>query len=222
MSVAFVSAGSATDSSSTVTIPAPAGIIAGNLLVAVVFYATNGTSAMTAPSGFVSQGRSLTDISHINAGVAEVFTKTATGSEPATYAFTAPSAYTAGTVMQYSGTTGVDGAATYTSTTTLGTPWTAPSTTPGAGNTADMWLVLLGTGPTTSTTPSGFTSRVATATGTAQDVFVWEQLLASSAATGTASGTLGAANSTVTGSFLLLPGATPGSTPDSAGTVLVG
>lgn len=88
-------------STAAITITAPTTITAGNLLVACLVSTTNGAT-YTPPAGW-------TQVTTLSAtGVAFVYTKVATGSEPANYTFTCSSAAAQrGAILNYSNAGGI-------------------------------------------------------------------------------------------------------------------
>ena len=164
MAVAFVSASAnwTVGTGTSTAVPAPASIVAGNLLMAVmqVMY---GTASAGASSGWTKQ----TELGAGTAAYIAVFTKTATGSEPGSYTFTWTGvSYGAVNILQYSGTTGLDGTSQLINSTTANTSIAAPSITPSV--TGDMWVAAAGQAAGANPSlPAGFTSRsIAGGTGT--------------------------------------------------------
>lgn len=150
--------GSATGT--TITITAPASIVSGDTLVAIITCAT-GNPAWTTPSGWTA-GPS-THNSYISTAV---FHKVASSSEPASYSFVGSGASgkdKVGSVMQISGiasptTVAGDGFAYKTGTGRLS--WPRVATVP---KTAMLLVVAVST--KTLTTPSGTTNQVRTSFG---------------------------------------------------------
>jgi hypothetical protein len=217
MTIAYVSgsAASAPVNTATITVTAPASMVAGNLLVAVVM-GNSGTTTITTPAGWTQAAQ---ENPAGNPGSCAVFTKTATGSEPTSYTFDEPSgfSYMGVAVLQYSGTSGLDVAPAFNVATASTTACTAPSVTPSGSS--DTWVTAFCSFQGYSfSTPTGMTARTSSAASNVS-VFTFDKGLTSSAATGTAASTQSASQEYVGVSLLL---AQPVATVDSAGTVLVG
>lgn len=219
MAVAFVSQASATvvgasGTTCALTVPAPATIIAGNQLVAVVYQANNVTGIVTSPGWTLAgQATAVTSAGGNSAGGnIYVLTKAATGSETASYVFTSTQTNSsqvsalAGSVLQYSGvnTTPLDGSAAFTTYATATASVMAPSVTAaGAG------MLLVGYGSfngNTFTVPAGTTNRSAATSAGNSSIAVNEKTLASAGASGTNSATQTAAPA-VSMSLILAPSA---------------
>jgi Bacterial Ig domain len=153
--ISFVGVSSAANpTATTLTVAAPAGVSAGNVLLAAVH--VRGQPAITPPAGWVLV-RQEQNGSNMRAAV---YYKVATGSEPGSYTWTfASSQAAAGGITAWSGvstTTPIDahGGQVNASSNTI----TAPSITTTTANT--MLVGFFGIGPATSLTPpAGMTER---------------------------------------------------------------
>jgi hypothetical protein len=148
MTVAFVSSASGSDNNTTtLTVSAPASIVAGNVLLA---YLTNSGAAPTAgPTGWTQ----LSSAGTANAA----WWKLATSSEPTSYTWTfGAGTYAEGLIVQYSGvgSTPID---TYTNNSATGTAITSTAATNSAAG--ETYVLFLGAEKyaVTFTTPSGLT-----------------------------------------------------------------
>jgi hypothetical protein len=137
-----------------VVIPVPAGVVAGDVLLAQVTYNTSG--AITAPAGW-SLVRSDVNTTAVRQSV---FVHVAGSSEPPSYTFTLAAAHGAvGTILAY---TGVDTSnpidASSGRANASSTSFTAQSLTASGPN--EMLVGLFGAkGPVTITQPAGMTER---------------------------------------------------------------
>ena len=195
--------GNATNSAgaASLAVNAPASIVANNFLVAFVYSGSN-TPAPTfgGPAGFTQAGVNTPATGQC----AAVYSKVATGSEPATYAFTCTGGGVTGIViLQYSGASAVD-AATFNSATST-TSGTAPSAT--ATGSSDTWVVCVGDNAAGAipSTPTGFTARNSSVAAGARGVWSFDKALTASGATGTAAFTFGSAEFYASASILLKP-----------------
>jgi hypothetical protein len=186
--ISFVSAaGAATALATTaVVVPAPAGIVPGNLLTA--FFGNNLASAatVTPPAGW-TQAYTLWPGGGFE-GNTFVFTKTATGSEPGSYTFTSTSAFLACAVVQWARTAALDGTPSSTST-TVSTTNTYPSLTPTV--TGDMlvgWASSICTATMLWQPPNQATFGFDVFSPSDMGIMVWYQPLTSTAPTGTLTG----------------------------------
>lgn len=104
-----ISGSAGNSNSSSLTINAPANIALGNLLVMVGGWDSRSLTAPILPSGWSQVG------ANFEGDFATVFvaTKTATGSEPASYTVTCPAGFSAGLILQLAHTTGLDGNPSY-------------------------------------------------------------------------------------------------------------
>jgi hypothetical protein len=224
MSIAYVS-GAATvtpGNNMPVAATAPSSIAAGNLLVAIVMGA-QGSTTITAPAGWTQAAQeNVISGPGSSPGSCAVFTKTATGSEPATYTFSetgSSSSYLDAAILQYSGVSGLDGTPAFNTVTTAATASTAPSMTPSGAT--DTWVTAFcGYLGNSFTTPAGMAARVNATLASVVSVYTFDEQLSSSAPTGAAASTQSASSQYVGVSLLLAPAAATLS--DSAGTVLVG
>lgn len=135
---------SGVQSGGVITVAAPAGITAGDLLVAHILR----VSSVTPPAGWTA---AFTDFA---GNACAVYVKTATASEPASYAFTVGGTVPAAVVFDIRNGTSVDAAADALAS---GTSVNAPSVT--AANANELWLVsVLNDNSGTFTFPAGFNS----------------------------------------------------------------
>ncbi|NEI52715.1 hypothetical protein GR217_34415 [Rhizobium leguminosarum] len=144
------------------TVPAPAGIADGDLLIAHMIVSGNGT-AMTPPAGWTQIGSTATAI---DAGStfflnSRVYVKTAAG-ESGDYTFLHSSGSSQGTIARYTGANGVIN--TFSSNVQNFSPGTTTRTATSITTTADGCMLLfvgLDWGDTTNdlTPPAGFTER---------------------------------------------------------------
>src|SRR3954469_1877884 len=146
--------------STSLAINKPAGVVAGDVMIAAV--GANGNTAITAPAGWSSVG--LYDAAAwTNTGWIQVAFKVAGASEPASYSWalgtTRPGA---GTIVDY---IGVDNAAPI-QTSAVGTGTTSPAVAPTITTTSANQMVIANvggrntTGAFTFTNPAGTTDRV--------------------------------------------------------------
>lgn len=179
--------GGFTDFGNTVTVPSISGVVAGNLLVGVCVSWLAGVSAFTSPGWTQAEPVWTTDP---NATVG-LMTKTATGSEPASYTFTATTAGYSNPMMvvlfAYSGVTGLDGTPAFAFLNTSTANMDAASVTPTQSG--DTLLVVYfghGTnGGAVFSTPSGMFARSNSGHSGVNYVQGFDQALTSTAATGT-------------------------------------
>ena len=181
MAISFVSAATQIQNSgTTITITKPAGVAAGDLMVAVLYIESASQPNITPPFGWISKGDNAGESS---VSKAEVFTKVAGPSEPANYAFTSSLTIVrgSGAVAAYrAGGTITEGDSVFTALQDPG-PIVASSVTtarPDAKLLAGFMTTALGTGV------AGMTARVALDNG-ARDVAIFDQDIASPGATGT-------------------------------------
>jgi hypothetical protein len=147
--IEFVSSVTNSINATTITVNAPSGIVSGDLLVAVLAI-TDGT-VTSAPAGWTV---------HINANTnvgRALYTKTATGSEPANYSWISSKAGISATILCYTNATGIDvlGARTDVD----GTTSTAASITPTKDGVLIGAFALDRSSSTVVTPPSGMTER---------------------------------------------------------------
>lgn len=156
MAVAFRSAGArVSNGGTTVNIPFPAGLAAGDLLLIEVFTAGGG-SILTTPSGWTLSVGKIT-FTGPSGAYGYVLTKIATGSESGTQAVVFNASFLGGIMSAFSGvdtTTPVDVSASATLATS-GTSAVAPSVTTTKANTLLLHLYWVGAGSAVSVTPAG-------------------------------------------------------------------
>lgn len=228
MAVAFVSQNAANVVSAAaattlaLTITAPATIVAGNALVAVVYQANNTCGLVTA-TGWTLGGQSTvvtsTGATTGGAGLMTVLSKVATGSEPGSYVFTTTHtgtsqvSYLAGGVLQYSGTdpaAALGGTPAFTVSGTAVTSINAPSVTAAAAT-----VEVVGYGSFSGNafaTPSGTTARASSQNAGNVSIYLDDKSVAAGA-TGTTAGTA-ASGPAVAGSLLLSVAAAANLLPD--------
>lgn len=170
----------------TLTINAPAGIVTGNLLLA--FVGGSAQAAPGAPSGWTLAGSRLVGA----VGGMGMYTKTATGSEPASYAFTS-TAWMGGCIQQWAVPASVDVFGTNGGDTT-GTTATVPSITTTVSN--DDWILAVWDGNIGAvyTAPAGFVDAGHARTGNQSSIYTFYQSVPAGA-TGQASLTASGATS---------------------------
>jgi hypothetical protein len=198
------------------SVPAPASLAPNNLLVMVI--ATFGGIAGTPqlPSPWQNQGATGSGTSN----QMTVYTKAVVSGDTAGWQITQSSnSAILAVVLQYANVTKVDVAASFynSGSTSVGSA-AAPSLTP-SGST-DLWITAFSGGLGYSiSTPSGFTSEAGVAPSYILRVF--DQLLSSSSATGTATSTYGAAQTGSAMSLLLTDAPQPVRVTDVVSEVLV-
>lgn len=195
MTVDYVSASSSSGLTDTATVQAPAGIVAGNLLLALVFDASGTTSAdWIGPADWTLQGsqkhRAYGD------GVA-VWTKVAGTAEPASYDF-GSNGNTSIVLLQYEGTAGLDGAPQFANS-GKATNTSAPVTTTTAGG--KLVLAYGSVHGYTWSAPDGTTARDNARTVSVSSIYAFDVPLdaagLSPSYTSTASGSDGSVSAAV-------------------------
>lgn len=176
MAIAYVSGSAANAGSGTsVAVPAPAGIVAGNLLV-MIGYTANGETAdvINVPAGWTRAGSPMPGVYLV--GAAGVFVKVATGGEPASYTVTG-TAYLSAAILQYSGSAGLAGDPVYNAGTT-GNPQPATGTRPvtAAGSVAVAGFGSYG--GNAWSTPNGMTARPFTQASTSTSLYTFDATVA--------------------------------------------
>lgn len=181
MTASFVASTTAIQNSgTTITLNKPAGIVAGDLMVAMFYVESASQPNLTPPSGWVSKGDNAGESSVTKV---EVFTKVAGPSEPANYSFTSSLTITVGSgaIAAYRADGAIiEGDSVFTGIQSTG-PLVASSVTtarPDAKLLCGFMTAGLGTGV------AGMTARVALDNG-ARDVAIFDQDIPSSGATGT-------------------------------------
>lgn len=194
----------------SIAITAPSGLVTGNVLVAFMYMAapTNVTWVTPTSPAWTQLGLNTPNSNEGNTGI---YLRTITGSEPGSYTWTVTSTaeQLGGIVVQLGGATGNDGSPVFGGNATSGTSAVAPSITPGSGNTADFWLAFFGTfdGATvgTPTAPTGFSLVGSWVAAGDQGGYLYARQQSSSAATGTATATLGSSDTYASASALIVP-----------------
>lgn len=174
MTIGYVSGSAASEDggATTVTLPSPGGIVAGNLLVAVEYVpsSTAPTSSVAAPDGWTVAAQQAST----TAGFMTLYTKTATAAEPASYTFTGPGTQSV-VVLQYQGASGID-TALFKNATTATTAGTVTSARPAQP--AEMEVVVYGsTVGAVWGTPTGADRRQYTV-GTNDSLYAFDKRLA--------------------------------------------
>ncbi|RTL65901.1 MAG: hypothetical protein EKK42_20360 [Pseudonocardiaceae bacterium] len=214
MSADFRSASSDQRTVGTNTAPAkPAGVVSGDLLIALAFSDRSGTlAAMTAPSGWSLLDSNTTT----NAGFVKIWYKIAGGSEPTSYTF-ADSASSDSTAIIVAVQKDTFDAAdpfysgpTWASSSTAATAHVAPSV---SGVTDGLLITGYfggsgSNGTRTYTTPSGMTERAECSANLWVVSAADTQALTSNAATGTKSATCSASVAWIAVSLVVKPAAT--------------
>jgi len=154
-SPAFVSGSNNHTTGTSVSVTAPASIVAGNLLVAFM-WGFGTTNTFTLDSGWTS---AFQHNASTNEGATCVATKVATGSEPASYTFglTGSGSGFNVSILQFSGASGLDGSVALNAMVTNTSTPSAPSVTPT--KTPDTLVCCFGSAqPSTVSTPAGMTA----------------------------------------------------------------
>ncbi|MDB5186710.1 MAG: exported protein of unknown function [Candidatus Saccharibacteria bacterium] len=177
-----------TSTSVTNPVDIPVGTTAGDLIVLVYAADTGNMSAMTFPSGF-------TEISATTNGTAaghlKIATKTATGSEPTTYAVGMPvdASVRIDAITIQNANTSVAPVVAATQTASSSTSHTAPSVTPTGPNDLLLSVASINTGASVAsaswTAPSGMTELTDSLSDGYLTTTVASQALLSNSATGT-------------------------------------
>ena len=178
MSISHVASNTATASSgTTITLSKPTGAAAGNLLIALFYVQCDTQPTITPPAGWTSRGTTTGTQTR-----AQVFTKIAGDSEPASYDFTSSLTIVVGSgaISAYASTLSiVIGDYLFDATTT--NPGVAPTVTTTINNAmlfCAFFAIALGSAVT------GMTSRVALNNGV-RDIASFDQTIANAGATGT-------------------------------------
>jgi hypothetical protein len=183
--ISFVGASSGANNNSPLTLTVPAGVQAGDLLIAQVGYERTGATSVPTPAGWTR---------HVDRDNGTIYGQVilyrwATASEPASYTIPHASgaASISGTLLAYRDVASVSPLMANNGTVATGTTLTAPSITPPAG--CGRLVAFYGLWNTaTLTTPTGMTQR-ATAINTEVDwnsrVLAADEILGAAAATGT-------------------------------------
>ncbi|MHA7178810.1 phytase [Arthrobacter sp. MDB2-24] len=152
-----VSEAANTTASTTLTIPKPANVAQGNLLVSCL--SLNGGSIATtgAPAGWTR----LAAVTIIANPKVYGYYKVATASEPASYSWTTTSTTSGGGIARYSGASGLDTAAT-SATGTAASSGTVPAVTSTTANAMLVGCMSVNSGSVTLTSPGGMAQAVET------------------------------------------------------------
>lgn len=140
----------------TLVIPAPSGIVAGQLLVAVMFF--GGVTTVTNPSGWTTLADSNTGSFTGN----HVASLTAGASEPGSYTFTlnTTTSNAAGGIIAFNGATGVDGTPALNGTGSVGSTTATVNASTSTGG-SRVWVAGIGAqnGVASIGNPAGFTQQ---------------------------------------------------------------
>lgn len=198
MTITYVSGSAANSVGSSVAVAAPATISSGNLLVAIVYQASNNTTGTnSAPSGWTQAASSGANTTGY--GSMQVYTKTATAGEPSSYTFTG-AGYLAASVLQYTPAT-LDASITFAESASSTTA-TSPAAT--ASGTTDTQIVAFGAyHGSTFSTPTGTTPRAFTASAGNESLYTFDAALTASGAVPTYTSTLSASDGYVAATLLL-------------------
>jgi hypothetical protein len=190
--IAFLASNTATSATGAVTISKPAGVAAGNVLVAQFAVAANAVT-VTPPAGWTlirsddNAPRQLEQFAYVHMAGA---------SEPATYTFTGSvtAVQAAGGIAAYQNvasvaTVNAQGGQTNASSTNI----TAPSITTSVANTRLVGLYSIQLN-TTITAPAGMTRRWNVASGTTLQIAIADVAFAGPGASGAKTATAGAAD----------------------------
>lgn len=152
-----VSQASNTTASTTLTIPKPAGVAQGDLLVSCL--ALNGGSIGTtgAPAGWTR----LAAVTSISNPKVYGYYKVATATESAGYAWTTTSTTSGGSIVRYSGAAGLD-TATTSAAGAAASSGTVPAVTSTAANAMLVGCMSVNSGSVTLTSPAGMSQAVET------------------------------------------------------------
>jgi hypothetical protein len=218
VAIAYVSGAGAYTQASPTTVAAPASIVAGNLLVAVLYSSSGTTTAHSAPTGWTRVGSQYSTVG-TTAGTSSVWTKIATASEPSSYAFVT-GGFASIAVLQYSGTTAVDGLPAFTNGSGTSATTSAALTATAAGETQvaafGSWNGA-GWGA-----PSGMASRASVFSNGNSSEYVYDVALTAAGAAPARTSVQGASGPYVTTSFLLAPAGTAGPAPVTVAASLTG
>lgn len=199
--------------SGTFTVPVPAGVVAGDIILLAVSSGGSNTSTTTWPGGFTEHG----DASHSGSGQRLRYaSKVATASEGASYSISfSPPDHASAVAVAMSSVQGVHATAKSTSgalTAINGanpTPLTAPSFNTPSANNEVLWI---GAGypcqSTTITVPAGMTDVNGTNTQYS-NIRVANKVQAAAGATGALAGSLNANGYPMAVAFAMEPGSVP-------------
>ena len=181
-----------TGAGTSITVDAPAGLTAGDVMYAVV---ESLDSAVTAPSGWVLDV-SAASIPGGLTNYLNTFYKVATASEPATYTWSqASSSIFSVSIADYEGvnnTTPLNVAGVGDGGQSTASPAFPSITTTAAGCRILIGLAQNGGASVTFTTPTGYTQEVASAYGYYAQTFIADATQSAAGATGTLTGTISA------------------------------
>lgn len=177
----------------------PASVAAGNILVAFGYTAAASATQWAAPAGWTIQQTLLVGQSEGNGLIA---TKTATGSESATYEFDNV-AQPLVAVLNYGSMAGVGTSALHGSN-NLVTDCTTTSLTPAVTG-EDLAVFFGSTGGSTFTTPTGLSQQVVVTNGTTSTLYVFDAKLGSTNPTGAIHSTANPSTGYIAGAVLLHP-----------------
>lgn len=159
----FVSVSGANTSNTqqtSLSVPAPSGIVSGNLLTAVIAggFTSSLLGTITPPTGWTLQGTVQNNSAGNGNETMAVYTKPAGSSEPASYVWSwANPAFAYVAIVQNASTSGVFDGGTPLYGTSTGANVTAPSATPTVANDYDIVACGQSDNGITWTTPSSFT-----------------------------------------------------------------
>ena len=179
-----------------VVISQPAGLAAGDLMLAAIADRGAATDTITPPSGWTV----VVDQARGSVGRMIVYSKVATGSEPASYTFTCSSTNTqAGAIVALRNATAVDASAGATATVATGLH-TCPTVTAAGGNELAVRIVATAVGalPLSWTWPGGVTEVLdfnSTGTG-AGGIAIATEPISAAGAIGTRDATFAQSSST--------------------------
>ena len=201
--VIFRSSSSAAASGKSVAVPKPAGVLSGDVMVAIVGVRSNAT--ITAPAGWT-----LAQLTSNGTTIRQAtYWKVATGSEPASYTFTFnASRASSGAIAAYSGVNTTNPVDVFSGGTATSTSISAPSVTTGFNK--DMIIGGFAIANSSAISPpAGMTERTELASGSSIKVEVAEAVLASAGATGVRTATAASSGANV-GQLLALRAAPGG------------
>ena len=146
-----------TATSTTLTIPKPANVAEGTLMVSCVALNGGTVTATGAPAGWTR----LAAATSIANPKVYGFYKVATAAEPASYSWTTTSTTSGGGIATYSGAAGLDTAAT-TAAGAAASSGTVPAVTTTTANAMLVGCMSVNSGSVTLTSPAGMTQAIET------------------------------------------------------------
>ena len=152
-----VSQAANTTASTRLTIPTPANVAQGDLLVSCLSLNGGSIAATGAPAGWTR----LAAVTTIANPKVYGYYKVATGSEPASYSWTTTSTTSGGGIARYSGASGIDAAAT-SSSGAAASSGTIPAVTSTTANAMLVGCMSVNSSSVTLTSPAGMAQAIET------------------------------------------------------------